>query len=95
MNQILTLKLERNVFNAIQHQAEVSGISPEILAANLLKQQFEETFKPRINEAEKEAARSRFESHFGEISLAGEIDIDNESIDADLGMEYLCNHEED
>lgn len=37
MEQILTLKLDRNVFNAIQHQAEASGISPELLAANLLK----------------------------------------------------------
>ncbi len=65
MNQILTIKLDHKVFTAIQQQAEASGISPEILAANLLKQQFEETFKQRINEAEKTVARERFERHFG------------------------------
>lgn len=76
MNQLLTLKLDNNIFTAIQQQAEASGISPELLAANLLKQQFYETFKQRINEAEQQAARERFERHFGEISLDVEIDID-------------------
>ena len=95
MEQILTIKLDNNVFSAIQQQAELSGISPELLVDNLLKQQFEEAFKQRINQAENQAAQERFESHFGELSLTGDIDIDNESIDADLAMEYLCNHEED
>jgi hypothetical protein len=92
MNQILKLKLDPQVFTAIQQQAEAIGISTELLAANLLKKQFEQTFQQIINESENQVARERFERHFGEISLGCDININNESIDADLAMEYICNH---
>ena len=48
-----------------------------------------------MNEADKEKARLRFESHFGSLSLPGVILSDNEQIDADLAREYGSSHEEE
>jgi hypothetical protein len=90
MSQVLTVKLNDNIFIAIQQQAEIKGISPELLSANLLEQHFKQT----LNEAEREAKRERFENHFGEISVSYQMDVSNESIDADLAREYANNHEE-
>ena len=45
-------------------------------------------------EAEKRAARERFERHFGEIDLGNATGVDNEQIDADLAREYADTHEE-
>lgn len=39
-------------------------------------------------EAEKQAARERFERHFGAIQPGCATDLDNERIDADLVREY-------
>lgn len=44
-------------------------------------------------EAEKQAAKERFERHFGEINLGSATGVDNESIDADLAREYADDHE--
>lgn len=48
-----------------------------------------------LSEAEKEVARKRFESHFGEIDLGFPVGADNEMIDADLTREYRSNHQEE
>jgi uncharacterized protein YuzE len=90
MSQVLTVKLNDNIFIAIQQQAEIIGISPELLSANLLEQHFKQT----LDEAEREAKRERFENHFGEIGVSYQMDVSNESIDADLAREYANNHEE-
>jgi len=45
-------------------------------------------------EFDKQKARERFESHFGEIDLGYSTGIDNESIDEDLAREYIDTHEE-
>ena len=45
-------------------------------------------------EAEKKAARERFEGHLGEINLGRATRTDNESIDADLALAYDDSHEE-
>jgi len=50
--------------------------------------------KATLSEAE-EAARKRFESHFGEIDLSLPVGVDNEMIDADLAREYSSNHQEE
>lgn len=47
------------------------------------------------SDAEKEVARKRFESHFGEINLDFPMGADNEMIDADLAREYRSNHQEE
>jgi|GEM_PF-1184128 hypothetical protein len=44
--------------------------------------------------AEKNAARDRFERHFGEVNLGRATGADNEGIDADLARAYADNHEE-
>ncbi|HEV3078229.1 MAG TPA: hypothetical protein VG099_31030 [Gemmataceae bacterium] len=93
MSRILALELSDEIYAAIQRQAEASGTTPADLAATLLKQQV------RVGslgtEAEKQAARERFERHFGEIDLGFPTGTDNESIDADLGKEYAGTHEGD
>jgi hypothetical protein len=88
MSQSLTLELSEQVFAAIQQQARAIGISPSQLAATLLEQQFPQAFKLLLDEAEKNAARERFERHFGTLALGDSTDLDNESIDVDLAREY-------
>ncbi|MBR8828467.1 MAG: hypothetical protein DSM107014_11310 [Gomphosphaeria aponina SAG 52.96 = DSM 107014] len=94
MSQIINLKLNNKIFTAIQQQAEAMGTSPEILAASILEKQFEQVFSETLDEGEREVARTKFEEHFGEINLSHTIDVNNESIDADLAREYVNNHEE-
>lgn len=50
--------------------------------------------KAILSEAEKQAARERFESHFGELALDHPVEANNERIDADLAREYTKNHQE-
>ncbi len=93
MSRILTLKLSEQVFNAIQQQAKEIGIAPEQLATILLEQRFGQIFKQFLSEIDKQAARLKFEQHFGTLNLEQETDLDNESIDADLAKEYANTHE--
>jgi hypothetical protein len=93
MSQSLTLELSEQVFVAIQRQAQTIGISPAQLAATLLERQFQQAFKLFLDDAEKNAARVRFERHFGTLALGNPTDLDNESIDADLVREYANTHE--
>jgi hypothetical protein len=93
MSQSLTLELSEQVFVAIQRQAQAIGISPAQLAATLLEQQFPQAFKLLLDDAEKNAARARFERHFGALVLDDSIDLANESIDEDLAREYASTHE--
>jgi hypothetical protein len=95
MNQILTLELSEQAFAAIQLQAQSIGISPERLAATLLERQFTQAFKLLLDEAERNAARARFERHFGTLELNDSVGVDNESIDAELAKEYVSTHEEE
>ena len=95
MSQILTLELNDEVYNALQQRANLLGLDLSELAATSLEQQYRLTkTKDQRTEAEKEAARQRFERHIGSIS-GYPTGADNESIDADLAKEYASNHEED
>ena len=93
MSQTLILELNDEVYAALWRQAEAAGTSPASLAAASLEQQFRIEGSLR-NEAEKQAARERFERHFGEVNLGYPTGADNESIDADLAREYADPHEE-
>ena len=97
MSQTLTVQLSDRAFMEIQRQAQRKGISPEGLVTILLEGKTDRSLKifSKIfsTEEEKEAARARFKGHFGELNLA-EIDVTNESIDADLVAEYTNTHEE-
>jgi hypothetical protein len=93
MSRILALELSDETYAAIQRQAEAAGTTPADFAATSLKQQFGVgSFQ---TEAEKQAARERFERHFGEVDLGFPTGTDNENIDADLGREYAKTHEEE
>jgi hypothetical protein len=93
MSQNLTLELSEQVFAAIHQQAQSLGLSPAQLAANLLERQFPQAFKLLLDEAEQNAARTRFERHFGTLEPGSSTNLDNESIDADLVREYANPHE--
>jgi hypothetical protein len=99
MRYTLTLELSDRAFSAIQQQAESEGVAPESLAAVFLEQRFNQMLKHLQPDGESQAASSKFEQHFGTLSLEQTIDIDintdNESIDADLAREYVSTHEGD
>ncbi|MGC1247631.1 MAG: hypothetical protein WA865_15555 [Spirulinaceae cyanobacterium] len=83
----LTLELSDQVFAAIMQQAQAVGVSPERLATTLLEKEFSQAFKLFKSEAEKGAARARFEAHFGTLESSDLMSLDNESIEADLARE--------
>ena len=92
MSHSLTIRLNDEAFCRLQQQAIAAGTSPEELAATSLEQQCE-TIGPIRSEVEIQAARERFERHFGEIDLGYPTGVDNEGIDADLAREYADTHE--
>ena len=99
MSQTLTLELSDEVYAVIRRQAEAAGTSPAHWIANSLEQQYGhlrtwQSARAQRTEAEKRAARERFERHFGEIDLGKATGVDNEQIDADLAREYADTHEE-
>jgi hypothetical protein len=99
MSEILILELSEEIYAAIRLQAEAAGTSPADLVTASLERQFGVLRALRDgglpqSEAEKQAARERFEAHFGEVDLGGPTGVDNESIDADLAREYADTHEE-
>lgn len=95
MSQVLTIELSDDVYAAIQRQADEAHISPAQVAATLLEQRFGRLHRNRLarSDAELQAARERFERHFGAIDLGSPTGIDNESIEADLAREYTNTHE--
>ncbi len=98
MSQRLTLDLSDEVYDAIQRHAEAIGTSPTRVAATWLERWFGgagglQDPRSRRTEAEKQAARERFEGHFGAVNLGYPTGADNESIDADLAREHTDPHE--
>src|SRR5438034_5434649 len=98
MSQTLRVEVSDQAYSAIRRQAESAGTSPAQLAAGLLERQFgnglEDAGVPKT-EADRQAARDRFERHFGAVNLGYATGADNESIDADLTREYAETHEDD
>jgi len=95
MNHSLTVELSAESYLALERQAAAAGLSPGHLASASLERQF----KPAdsVSEAdglERQAARERFEKHFGEVDLGEPTGSDNDGIDADLAGEYAKAHEE-
>jgi predicted transcriptional regulator len=95
MSQVLTVELSDDVYAAIQRQAEEAHTSPAQVAATSLAQRFGRLHRNRRvrSDAELQAARERFERHFGAIDLGYATGIDNEGIEADLAREYTNTHE--
>jgi predicted transcriptional regulator len=98
MSQTLILELSDAVYTTIQRQAEGAGRSPAHWLAETLEQQYgrrhawQSALKQRTAAA-RQAARARFEQHFGEVDLSDAKGADNEQIDADLAQEYADTHE--
>jgi hypothetical protein len=92
MSRMLNLELSDEAYAALRRQAQATGKSLADLAAASLERQFSEAGCPRTD-AEKQAARDRFEQHFGEVNLGGPTGADNDSIDADLAKEYSTTHQ--
>ena len=98
MSQTLILELSDVVYTMIQRQAEAAGTSPAHWLADTLEQQdgrghVGQNALARRTAAEQQAARERFERHFGEVDLRDATGADNEQIDADLAREYADTHE--
>jgi hypothetical protein len=96
MSRSLNLELSDEAYAALRRLAEGAGTSPAEIAARSLESQFGGTNAPALprprTEAEKEAARQRFEHHIGEIDLGYPPGADNAAIDADLAREYDDSH---
>ncbi|MFO0964083.1 MAG: hypothetical protein U0793_00665 [Gemmataceae bacterium] len=95
MSHLVTVELNDTTYQALQQQARAAEKSPADLAAATLEKCFPGTgANGHASEADKQAARERFERHFGEIDLGQPTGIDNETIDADLARSYADTHEE-
>ncbi len=99
MSQTLIIELSDEVYAAIQRQAMKANTSPAQLVATSLEEHFGQGHRvrratPSRSDAELQAARERFERHFGAVSLGYATGADNESIEADLAREYADTHEE-
>src|SRR5262245_4731974 len=97
MSHPLMVELSDTAYAALQRQAKAAAQSPAQLAAAALEQRFVTLDgipgnKPPPTEAEKQAARERFERHFGAVNLGHATEADNESIDADLGRTFDDRH---
>ena len=93
MGQSLTVELSDEVYAALRRQAKAAGTSLARVAAASLERQFKGT-GTLPTDAEKQAARERFERHFGEVNLGHPTGAENESIDADLAREYSSAHQQ-
>jgi predicted transcriptional regulator len=95
MSQKLTVELSDDVYAAIERQAVAAQTSPAHIIATSLELYFRVVPRgQQRSEAELQAARERFEHHFGAVDLGYATGIDTESIDADLAREYADTHEE-
>ena len=98
MSQTLILELSEEVYTIIQRQAAVAGASPAHWLAMTLEQQYGRAHAGQSTlthypQADQQAARARFEQHFGEVDLTDATGVDNEQIDAELAREYADIHE--
>ena len=93
MSQNLNLELSDEAYAALRRRAQATGTSPAQLAAAALERQLSVCDMPRTD-ADKQAARERFERHMGEINLGDATGADNDRIDADLAAEYGSTHEQ-
>jgi len=98
VGQTLTLKLSDETYTLIQRQAEAAGTSPARWLAGTLEQQYGRARASQSGGetrpgAHEQAARERFERHFGEVDLDDATGADNARIDADLAQEYADTHD--
>jgi len=99
MSHPLKVELSDAAFATLQCRARATAKTPAELAAAALEDHFGNLQGTRGNDfppddAEKAAARKRFEGHFGAVNLGYPTGAENEAIDADLARAYADRHEE-
>lgn len=94
MEHKLTITLPDEVYQPLIETARELGQTPEELAAKQVRQS---NLRPRhkLSEAETQAARARFERHFGAVASGDPRSADNDRIDADLAREYARGLDEE
>ena len=100
MSYILTVELSDRAYAVLEGHAQAAATTPAKLAVAALEQRFKAADKLRdpghsTIEADRHAARERFERHFGAVNLGVATGVDNEEIDADLARAYADDHGED
>jgi predicted transcriptional regulator len=98
MTQTLTVQLSDTVYATLHQRAKEINASPADLAAAALEQQFGDAKQrrggtPVTSDAERQAARERFQRHIGAVAIGHAAGADNDAIDADLAREYADRHE--
>ena len=88
MNRTLTVELSERAYGALERHARAVAQSPVELAAAALEQRFGVADSSPTSGDEAQAARLRFERHFGAVDLGHPTGADNEGIDADLARAY-------
>ena len=93
MSRTLALELSDDLYAAVRREAEASKTSPANWVATRLEWALGHEGAGRARtEAEKTAARERFERHFGEVSFGSLLGADNSQIDEDLAKSYADTH---
>jgi len=90
----LTFQVPDELYEAFQQIAVKDGRTLEEVALEWLAKQAASKRRPLMSEEERQAARERFERHFGAWNSGDPNSADNERIDADLAREYGNPHEE-
>lgn len=94
MSQTLRIKLSDRLYAAIRRKAETDGTSPARWVTRVLEHRLGASAVEGSPETTEEAARKRFERHFGAVDLGHATGADNEQIDADLAKAYANKHEQ-
>lgn len=96
MSHPVVVELSDAAYAALELRAREASQSPSAVASAALEQHFAAGTMVRAgirSDAERKAARERFERHFGAVNLGHPTGADNESIDADLRRSYGESHE--
>jgi hypothetical protein len=93
MSKTLTYDIPEELYEAFDHIAQRDRKTTEQVAWEYLTRRAAER-RPKLSEAERQAAHERFRRHIGAASLGHPTGADNESIDRDLAREYGDSHEE-
>jgi hypothetical protein len=92
MEHELTIKVSDEVYGPLVEAAMKEGRTPEEEAALRLKRSTNANLAVRTPRDRQQSGR--LEDLFGSVSLGHPTDLDNESIDRDLALEYAATHED-
>jgi hypothetical protein len=93
MNQPRIIDLSDEAFAIIEREALRVGKQPGEWLAEILRPYNSGHSGSSQAENEREAAKLRFESHFGELDDPEAVGLDNDQIDTDIARGYSDFHE--